>query len=464
MASKHEDKSRFIEGRFAAEADALANRFTASIPFDRRLYRQDIEGSMAHADMLARQGIISAEDRDAIVAGLDEIRREIERGDFEFRLELEDIHMNVENRLHEKIGPAAGRLHTARSRNDQVLVDFRMFVREAIDTTLALLEELRRTLVDAADGYVEVIIPGFTHTQHAQPLSLGHHFMAHYEMFSRDRERFAQARARTNLNPLGAGALAGTPWPIDRRATAEALGFDGVTANSLDTISDRDFVLDFMSAASICLVHASRLAEELVLWSSAEFGFAELSDAHATGSSIMPQKKNPDTAELCRGKAARVFGHLTAMLATMKATPLGYNTDFQEDKESTFDTVDTLHAVLAVLTGCIAGLTVHEDACARAVGRGFITATDAADYLARKGMTFREAHTVVGRLVRRCLDLDIDLADLPLEEFRQFSALFEEDIHAVLTPRGSVESRTSEGGTAMVNVREAIHRAREEWQ
>ena len=449
-------------GRFAAGPDKLMEEINASIGFDKRLYRQDIAGSIAHCRMLADQGIIEPWDADAIVDGLRSIERDIEAGDFQFDPALEDIHMNVEARLAEKIGAAAGRLHTGRSRNDQVATDFRLWVRDAIDGADRQLQALQAALIGQAERHAATVMPGFTHLQTAQPVTLGHHLLAYVEMFGRDRGRLADARARLNESPLGSAALAGTSFPIDRKATAAALGFDRPMANSLDAVSDRDFALEFLSALSIVAVHLSRLGEELVIWTSAQFAFVRLSDAFSTGSSIMPQKRNPDAAELVRGKAGRIVGALNALLITMKGLPLAYGKDMQEDKEPVFDAADNSALCLAAMTGMIADMVPDEAALRRAVEPGFPTATDLADWLVRVlGMPFREAHHVTGRIVARAEQAGATLDKLPLDVLKEEHAAIDERIYDVLGVDASVASRTSQGGTAPVRVREAAAVARQ---
>ena len=450
-------------GRFTqGPAEAMA-RINASIDFDRRLWAQDIAGSKAHAAMLAAAGIISAKDCQEIADGLDRVAEEIASGDFPFRAEFEDIHMNVEARLAELIGEAAGRLHTARSRNDQVATDFRLFVRDAIDELDAGLVTFQRVLVDKADEHAETVMPGFTHLQTAQPVTFGHHLMAYYEMAKRDRGRLDDCRRRLNECPLGAAALAGTSFPIDREATADALGFDAPAANSLDAVSDRDFALEFLAALAIAQTHLSRLAEELVVFSSAPFGFVRLSDAFTTGSSIMPQKRNPDGAELVRAKTGGIAGAFQALLVVMKGLPLAYSKDMQEDKVPVFRATDAFAASLAVMTGMIADLTVDAQAMATAAGGGHATATDLADWLVRAlGLPFRTAHEVTGRIVALADGKGRALADLTLEDMQAVEPRIAEGVFDVLSVASSVASRTSFGGTAPERVREAIARAREE--
>ena len=432
--------------------------YTVSIHYDRRLYRQDIAGSMAHARMLARQGIITDEDKDAILAGLEEVRAEIEDGSFPWREELEDIHMNIERRLHEKIGAAAGRLHTARSRNDQVATDMRLYVKEAIGEVLAEIHGLRRTLVARARANVSAVIPGYTHLQRAQPVYFAHHMLAYFEMLGRDTERFRQARQRADVMPLGSGALAGVPYPIDRKSVAEELGFGSVSANSMDAVSDRDFLLDFHSAAAACAVHLSRMGEELVIWSSDEFGFARLSDEYKTGSSMMPQKRNPDFAELARGKTGRVIGNLVSLLTVLKGLPLTYNRDLQEDKEGFFDSLDTLLGTLRVMRGLYASLDLDASRMRRVAEGSLVLATDIADYLVAKGMPFREAHGVSARLSTYAADAGRTLPDLELEEYRLFSGLFAPDVLDI-TVDSSIAARDVPGGTAPGRVKHAIEAA-----
>ncbi|MGI6244761.1 MAG: argininosuccinate lyase [Pseudochelatococcus sp.] len=436
-------------GRFAASPAALMEAINASIGFDKRLADQDIRGSLAHSDMLAAQGIIGAADRDAIHAGLAQVKAEIEAGTFDFKTALEDIHMNVEARLKDIAGEPAGRLHTARSRNDQVATDVRLWVREAHDRAIVQITGLMRALVAQAERNADTVMPGFTHLQSAQPVTFGHHLLAYVEMLGRDRGRFRDSRTRLNECPLGAAALAGTSFPIDRHATAAALGFDGPTRNSLDSVSDRDFILEYLSSAAICAVHLSRLAEETVLWMTAQFGFVRLSDRWTTGSSIMPQKKNPDAAELVRGKTGRVFGALIALLTVMKGLPLTYSKDMQEDKEQLFDAADTLELVLAATTGMIEDLEAVPARMAAAAGAGFSTATDLADWLVRSlGMPFRDAHHVTGRLVAEAERRGVGLEELPLDAFQAVEPGITADIYGVLGVDNSVRSRKSFGGTA----------------
>jgi argininosuccinate lyase len=448
-------------GRFATGPSQVMERINASIGFDRRLFAQDIAGSRAHARMLIAQGILSAEDGEAIEAGLDTISREIETGEFSFSTALEDIHMNIESRLRELIGDAAGRLHTARSRNDQVATDFRLWVRDEIDNVDAALKALQAALLDTAEANAGTIMPGFTHLQTAQPVTFGHHLLAYVEMFGRDRGRFADARARLNELPLGAGALAGTSFPIDRAAVADTLGFDRPMANSLDAVSDRDFALEFMSAAAICAGHISRMAEEIVLWCSDGFGFVKLSDAYTTGSSMMPQKRNPDAAELSRAKAGRIYGDLMGLLTVMKGLPLAYSKDMQEDKEPVFDAADSLALALAATIGMVTDMQPVPERMRAAAGRGYSTATDLADWLVRAaGVPFRDAHGITGSVVKRAEELGLDLADVPLAEMQAIDTRITDSVFDVLSVEASVASRTSFGGTAPDNVRAAVTAAR----
>ena len=450
-------------GRFGEPMSERMERFNASVDFDRRLAAADIAGSRAHARMLASRGVLSADDFSAIDRGLEVIEREIADGSFSWQRALEDVHFNIEKRLTDLVGDAGKRLHTARSRNDQVATDIRLWLREAIDALCAQLVAMRRALHDLAERNVDTIMPGFTHLQVAQPVTFGHHLMAYDAMFARDGERLRDCRKRVNRSPLGSAALAGTGYPIDRDQAARELGFDGVTTNSLDAVADRDFAIEFEAAAALIMVHLSRFAEELVLWSNPRFGFIALADRFCTGSSIMPQKKNPDVPELVRGKSARVIGHLTALLVLMKAQPLAYNKDNQEDKEPLFDTVDTVGDCLAIMTDLVAtGLAPNVERMRDAAREGFATATDLADYLVRKGLPFRDAHEAVARAVREAERRGCDLAALELEELRAFSPLVAADVFDVLSLEGSVRSRDLPGGTAPTRVREAIAAARRE--
>ena len=446
-------------GRFSEATAASVEAFSASVHYDARLYRHDIMGSRAHARMLARQGLITGEECAAILQGLDAIEAEIDRGDFVFRPELEDVHRNIEKALTERIGPAGAKLHTARSRNDQVNLDFRLYLRDECDALDRLLQAAQRAFVRRARHYLGVVMPGYTHLQRAQPVLLSHHLLAYVEMFGRDRERLTGCRQRINILPLGAAALAGTGLPIDRQSVAEELGFAAVTANSMDTTGDRDFALEFLFCLNLIQLHLSRLAEELVLWSSKEFEFVRIGDRYCTGSSIMPQKKNPDIPELIRGKTGRVTGALMGLLMTVKGLPLTYNRDLQEDKEQVFDALDTVKASLAITAELLDHTEFDVDRLRAATVGGFMTATDLADYLVRRNLPFREAHGVAGRIVAHCQQRDCELVDLELAELRQFSELIEADVFAILSVDGSVNSRTSAGGTAAVRVREALEKA-----
>ena len=448
-------------GRFSAAPAEVMARINPSIDFDRKLYGQDIAGSQAHCAMLVAQGILTAEDGAAIHGGLEQVKAEIEDGSFPFKSELEDIHMNVEARLTELIGEAAGRLHTARSRNDQVATDFRLWVRGAIDRLDGALRDLQAALLDQAEAHADAVMPGYTHLQAAQPITLGHHLMAYVEMFGRDRSRLADARARLNECPLGAAALAGTSFPIDRQQTAAALGFDRPAANSIDAVSDRDFALEFLAAGSILAIHMTRISEELVMWCNEGFGFVALSDAFTTGSSIMPQKRNPDAAELVRGKAGRVIGALSGLLLVMKGLPLAFNKDMQEDKEPLFDAAETLELCVAATSGMVRDMTPDRDALEAATARGFLTATDLADWLVRvAGLPFRRAHHVTGAVVREAAERGCDIAELSLEALQAVDPAIDERVYSVLTVSSAVETRTSFGGTAPTRVREAVAAAR----
>jgi argininosuccinate lyase len=439
--------------------DKQARNYAASIPFDRRLYRQDIQGSIAHARMLAKQEIIAESEAKTIIKGLNSILREIERGKFRFRTELEDIHMNIEARLFEKIGDAAGKLHTARSRNDQMALDLRLFVKEEILKTVDKIKALQAALVELAGANKAIIMPGYTHLQQAQPVLLAHHLLAYFEMFQRDKERFQDCLGRTDVLPLGSGALAGVPYPIDRELVARDLGFSKVSTNSLDAVSDRDFVIEYEAAAAITMMHLSRLAEELILWSSSEFGFIEIGEAFTTGSSIMPQKKNPDVAELARGKTGRVYGNLMDILTTMKSLPLAYNRDMQEDKEGLFDTVDTVHSSLDVFAGMVKTIKVNTEHIAQAMRTDYILATDLADYLVKKGMPFRKAHGVVAKLSEYAMSKGKNFRELGRKKYRKFSQLFGGDVYKI-TLESSVAARNVIGGTSPQQVGKALRRAR----
>jgi len=444
-------------GRFASGPAAIMEAINASIGFDRKLYAQDIRGSLAHSEMLAKTGIISAADQEKIAHGLNTILKEIEDGRFEFSTRLEDIHMNIEARLAELIGPAAGRLHTARSRNDQVAVDFRLWVKDELLRTAQALKGLIAAFLERAEEHAATVMPGFTHLQTAQPVTFGHHCMAYVEMFARDLSRVRDALERMDESPLGAAALAGTGFPIDRHMTASALGFREPTRNSLDSVSDRDYALEFLSIAAICATHLSRLAEEIVIWSTPQFGFVRLSDSFSTGSSIMPQKKNPDAAELVRAKTGRINGHLVGLLTVMKGLPLTYSKDMQEDKEAVFDAAETLDLMLAAMTGMVGDMTVNAAAMKKAAGSGYSTATDLADWLVRRlGLPFREAHHVTGRAVALAEQKKVGLEKLSLEELRAIHAGIEDDVFSVLAVQNSVKSRSSFGGTAPAEVRKQI--------
>jgi argininosuccinate lyase len=459
-SSGAEPAAKLWGGRFERPTDAAVDAYNASLGFDRRLYREDITGSIAHALMLGRQGIIPGEDVERIVAGLSDVLAEIERGEFVFDEAQEDIHMAVEARLTEIIGPeAAGKLHTARSRNDQVALDMRLFALAAIDQTVALLRGLRTALLDLADRHLEVVLPGYTHLQRAQPVLLGHHLHAYAEMFERDTGRFVDCRRRTDVMPLGSGALAGLPYPLDRDLVARELGFTAVSRNSLDAVSDRDYLVEYHAAAALTMAHISRLSEEIILWSSAEFGFITLDDAFATGSSIMPQKKNADVAELGRGKAGRVYGNLIGLLTTLKGLPLAYNKDLQEDKEGFFDTVDTLTATLDIFTRMLPTITFHAERMAKAAIANYSLATDVADYLARKGVPFRQAHHIVGALVQDAIRRGSELHELSLEDYRAHSPLFDADVLDI-DLAASVGARDVAGGTAPNRVRAAVDESR----
>ncbi len=448
-----------IRGRFHRAADKLVAEYTASIPYDSRLYPYDIAGSVAHAKMLAKQGIISEKEAAVITKGLDSIQKEIEQGRFQFKTELEDIHMNIEAQLIEKVGEVGRKLHTARSRNDQVALDMRLFAKEAISSSLAGLKSLQWALVSLAEANKGMVIPGYTHLQPAQPVLLAHHFLAYFEMLKRDADRFSDCLKRADVMPLGSGALAGVAYNIDRDFLARELGFSQISQNSIDAVSDRDFVLEYEAAASLCMMHLSRLAEEIILWSSEEFNFIELDEAYATGSSIMPQKKNPDVAELARGKTGRVYGRLMALLTTMKALPLSYNRDLQEDKEGFFDTVDTILTTLEVFTGMVETLRVKPENIEPAVKRGYMLATDLADYLVKKGEAFRTAHHIVARLVSQAMSQGKSLAELSLSEYKEFSPLFGEDVYSI-TVESSIAARDIIGGTAPERVAEALAAAK----
>jgi len=454
------NKNTSWSGRFNEPVAELVKKYTASVGFDYRLAEFDIQGSLAHAQMLGAQKIISLEDVKVIEAGLAEILLEIQAGQFEWLLDLEDVHLNIEKRLTDKIGDAGKRLHTGRSRNDQVATDVRLWLRATTDQVIAALKKLQLSLLDLADAHFDTVMPGFTHLQVAQPVTFGHHLMAYVEMLNRDGQRFTDCRRRINRLPLGAAALAGTSYPIDRELVAKKLGFDGVCENSLDAVSDRDFAIEFTFAASLVMTHLSRLSEELILWSSPRFAFVDIADRFCTGSSIMPQKKNPDVPELVRGITGRVYGHLTALLTLMKGQPLAYNKDNQEDKEPLFDTADTLLVTLEIYADMMRGIAVNKENMRQAASEGYATATDLADYLAKKGMPFRDAHEVVALAVRYAVDKKVELSDLPLATLQQFAPEISDDVYAVLTLEGSLNSRNHIGGTAPAQVKAAIARAR----
>ena len=453
-------KSTAWSGRFNEPVAELVKKYTASVDFDKRLAEFDIAGSIAHAKMLGAQGIIILEDVAKIEKGLTEILAEIQDGSFEWLLDLEDVHLNIEKRLTDKIGDAGKRLHTGRSRNDQVATDVRLWLRAAVDDILIAIKKLQLSIVDLAEQHADTIMPGFTHLQVAQPVTFGHHLLAYFEMLKRDAERFVDCRKRINRLPLGAAALAGTSYPINREMVAESLGFDGVCENSLDAVSDRDFAIEFAAASSLLMTHLSRFSEELILWSSPRFAFVDIADRFCTGSSIMPQKKNPDVTELVRGKTGRVNGHLVALLTLMKGQPLAYNKDNQEDKEPLFDTADTILMTLAIYADMLRGIEVNKAIMRQAALEGFATATDLADYLVKKGLPFRDAHEAVALAVKHAVQKKCDLADLPLSDLQQFHASIEDDVYGVLTLEGSLASRDHIGGTAPAQVKKAIARAR----
>jgi len=460
MSANDKRQNKPWSGRFSEPATELVRRFTASVSFDQRLAEYDIEASLAHARMLRATGVIGKDDLAEIEKGLTQIRAEIQSGMFPWSEAHEDVHFNIERRLIDLAGESGKRLHTARSRNDQVATDVRLFLRAAIDHSLGLIKGLQRALLDLADAHTETVMPGFTHMQMAQPVSFAHHVMAYFEMFSRDAQRLTDCRKRVNRLPLGAAALAGTSFPIDRQAVAKELGFEGICENSIDAVSDRDFAIEFCACAALLMMHLSRFCEELIVWANPRFGFVELADRFCTGSSIMPQKKNPDVAELIRGKTGRVNGHLVALLTLMKAQPLAYNRDNQEDKEPLFDTVDTLTMCLAVFSELLPGIKVNREAMANAARQGHATATDLAEYLVRKGMPFREAHEAVSQAVRFAEGRGCELAELKLAELQKFAPAAGKDVFAALTLEGSLKSRTHIGGTAPARVKAAIAKAR----
>ena len=444
------------DGRFSEKTAKSVEAFTASIAYDRRLYPYDIDGSIAHCKMLAKVGVITDDDASQLIEGLGTVKRELDRGEFVFDDSLEDIHMHIEARLFQVAGKVAQKLHTARSRNDQIALDVRMYLRDQTRQTIDLLQQVRTVVVDMAENHQDVVMPGYTHTQRAQPVLFAHHMLAYYEMFSRDQARFSQCLERINVMPLGAAALAGTTYPIDRAYTAQLLDFSSISANSMDAVADRDFAMEFLSNASLCMIHLSRLSEELVLWSTSEYGFVTISDAFATGSSIMPQKKNPDVAEIVRGKTGRVVGDLVALLTLMKSLPLAYNRDMQEDKEPLFDAVDTLKACLSINVQMIPCITVNRETMRKAASVGFLNATDMADYLVGKGIPFRQAHECVGNAVAYALDQGKELDQLSLVELKRFASQIKEDIFAHLTLSHMIDRRQSQGGTATTNVVQAI--------
>ena len=455
-----DNKSQAWSALFSEPMSELVQRYTASVGFDRRLWRADIAGSLAHAQMLAARGIVGAQDLADIRRGLAQIAAEIESGAFVWKLELEDVHLNIEARLTQLVGDAGKRLHTGRSRNDQVATDVRLWLRDEVDGLALLLAAMQSALVELAASHTETVMPGFTHMQVAQPVSFAHHLLAYVEMFARDAERLADLRKRLNRLPLGAAALAGTSYPLDREQVASLLGFEGLCLNSLDAVSDRDFALEFASFAAIAMIHVSRFAEEIVLWMSQNFAFIDLADRYCTGSSIMPQKRNPDVAELARGKSGRVIGHLTALLVLMKGQPLTYNKDNQEDKEPLFDTVDTLRDTLRIMAEMVGGIVVQPEAMERAARKGYATATDLADYLVKKGSAFRDAHEAVAHAVKVAIQRGVDLAELPLDVLQGFHPAIGEDVYAVLTLRGSLAARDVIGGTAPKQVQAQIERYR----
>lgn len=448
--------AKMWKGRFTKSATQSANEFNASIQFDQRFYAQDIQGSTAHARMLAKQGILTADEAEAITSTLAAIKEDIEDGKIEFTIENEDIHMNIEAVLTERIGDTGKKLHTARSRNDQVAVDFRLYMRQEIDLIIALVEKLKEALYKIAEGNQETIMPGYTHLQRAQPVTLAHYMLAYYQMFSRDASRLADCRKRLNQLPLGSGALAGTTYNTDRDFLAKELDFDSICPNSIDAVSDRDFALEFLSDASILMMHLSRFCEELIIWNSTEFGFIDMDDAFSTGSSIMPQKKNPDMAELIRGKTGRVYGDMITLFTLMKSLPLAYNKDMQEDKPPVFDAVDTLKASIGIFTEMISTITFNKDTMRAAVKNGFMNATDAADYLVRKGIPFRDCHEIIGRIVLHCVNNNTAIEDIPLETLREFSDKFDDDIYENITAEACVNAKKSKGSTSFASVREQL--------
>ena len=457
--SKKSPSSKLWGGRFAQSTAASVEAFSASIDYDSRLYRYDIAGSKAHATMLAANGLLSKDELQAIIDGLSEIEKEIDSGEFQFHQELEDIHMNIEKALADRIGPAGAKLHSARSRNDQVALDLKLYLRDQCDYLVELLDDVRRGFARLARTYLGAVMPGYTHMQRAQPVLISHHLLAYFEMFTRDRDRLLDCRKRINICPLGGAAMAGTGLPIEREQVAELLGFDGVTANSMDSAGDRDFAIEFVSCCAQIQLHLSRLCEELVLWAGSEFDFVVIEDTFCTGSSIMPQKKNPDIAELVRGKSGRVVGSLMTLLTIMKGLPLTYNRDLQEDKEPVFDAVDTVSASLSIIGELLENLKFNTDKMREATTSGFMTATDLADYLVLKDVPFREAHGIVGRIVGHCIDKGCELVDLTVQELQKFSPVIDKDVYEVISVDGSVQSRISTGGTSMQRVEEALDNA-----
>ncbi len=460
MEKKQQKKEKLWGGRFSQSTERLVEDFTESVSYDRRLYRQDIRGSIAHARMLGERGIIPQKDAQRIIEGLEKILEEIEEGRFEWKKELEDVHMNIEKALTDMIGPAGGRLHTARSRNDQVATDFRLFIKDEIKELDELLKGIQSAFIHQAEKYMGLIMPGFTHLQKAQPVLYSHHMLAYFEMFKRDRQRLSDCVRRVDVCPLGSAALAGTSYPIDRQMTARELGFSQVSPNSMDAVSDRDFALEFLFCLSVIMMHLSRLSEELIIWMSSEFSFVELQDAYCTGSSIMPQKKNPDVPELVRGKTGRVYGSLFALFTTLKGLPLTYNRDLQEDKEQLFDALDTVKSSLAVMTGVVEKMIPRAQNITKDTETGFLTATDLADYLVKKGLPFRQAHEVVGKAVARCIEHGAELHELDMDELRKLHELIDEDVLEVLSVEGSVRSRNCTGGTGHEVVKEALSEAK----
>jgi argininosuccinate lyase len=457
-----DDKSKIWGGRFQKGMDEMVEKFNASISFDARLYPQDIEGSMAHCQMLAKQGIISEEEASQILGALGEIKREMERGEFSLDEMHEDIHTLVEKVLVEKIGPVGEKLHTGRSRNDQVALDMRLYVREAIHRVVVLIKELQKSLVSLAEKHMDLIVPGYTHLQRAQPVLLAHHLLAYFEMLKRDGQRLQESFKRVNVLPLGSAALAGSTFQLDREMVAKELGFEAISENSMDAVSDRDFVIEFLFDSAVLMMHLSRFCEELIIWSSQEFGFTSLPDAFCTGSSIMPQKKNPDLPELIRGKTGRVYGHLMALLTTLKGLPLSYNKDLQEDKEALFDTVDTVEQCLSVLSRLLKEVVFDEERMRKATEEGFLVATDLADYLVRKGMTFRKAHEAVGKMVLFAMDQKKELGQLSLDEMKKFARKIEKDVYDWLEPTSCIKRRNLPGGTGPKAVKRSLQKAKEE--